>query len=93
MPYGLRERLIVCGQQDAPGRELDNEVEPIILLNGRCEPDDLIRGGFNWSSQHLDRGGVYGQASGVDEGVDGQGADEVAGGAVAASRCRAVVLA
>jgi uncharacterized protein YheU (UPF0270 family) len=35
--------------------------------------------GLNWSSQHLDRGGVYGQASGMDEGVDGQGADEVAG--------------
>ena len=43
------------------------------------------QGGFNWSSQHLDRGGVDGQASGVDAGVDGQGADEVAGQAVAAA--------
>jgi transposase InsO family protein len=34
------------------------------------------QGGFNWSSQHLDRGGVDGQASGMDEGVDGQIADE-----------------
>jgi hypothetical protein len=42
MPYGLTKRLIVGSQQDAPGRELDNEVEPIVLLNGRCEPDDLI---------------------------------------------------
>ena len=31
--------------------------------------------GLNWSSQHLDRGGVYGQASRVDDGVDGQGGD------------------
>ena len=46
MPYGLRKRLIVCGQQDAPGRELHNEVEPIVLLNGRCQPDDLIRDSF-----------------------------------------------
>jgi hypothetical protein len=42
-------------------------------------------GGFNWSSQHLDRGGVHGQTSGVDAGVDGQGADEVARQAVAAA--------
>ncbi|MFB6717525.1 helix-turn-helix domain-containing protein [Streptomyces sp. NPDC056237] len=28
--------------------------------------------GFNWSSQHLDRGGVDGQASGPDEGADRQ---------------------
>jgi len=29
------------------------------------------RGGINWSSQHLDRGGVDGKASRVDEGPDG----------------------
>ena len=46
MSYGLRKRLIVCSQQDAPGRELDNEVKPIALSNGRCEPDDLIRYSF-----------------------------------------------
>jgi putative transposase len=51
------------------------------------------QGGFNWSSQHLDGGGVDGQACGMDAGVDGQGADEVAGQAVAASRRGAVVLA
>jgi putative transposase len=51
------------------------------------------QGGLNWSSQHLDRGGVYGQAGRVDDGVDGQGPDEVAGEAVAASRRGAVVLA
>ena len=51
------------------------------------------QGGLNWSSQHLDCGGVYGQASGMDEGVDGQGADEVAGASDASSGSRAVVLA
>ncbi|MGH2944474.1 MAG: DDE-type integrase/transposase/recombinase, partial [Solirubrobacteraceae bacterium] len=43
------------------------------------------QGGFNWWSQRLDRGGCGGQASGVDEGVDGSVADEVAGRAVAAA--------
>jgi hypothetical protein len=33
--------------------------------------DNGSQGGFNWWSQHLDGGGVDGQASGVDEGVDG----------------------
>jgi putative transposase len=47
--------------------------------------DKGSQGGFNWSSQHLDRGGVHGQTSGVDAGVDGQGADEVARQAVAAA--------
>jgi putative transposase len=51
------------------------------------------QGGFNWSSQHLDRGGVDGQASGLDERVDGQGGDEVAGRAVASPRSGASVLA
>jgi hypothetical protein len=55
-----------------------------------ASPGELIhhsdagsQGGFNWSSQHLDRGGVHGQTSGLDAGVDGQGADAVAGEAVA----------
>jgi transposase len=39
----------------------------------------LDQGGFDWSSQHLDRGGVDGQASGVDDGTDGAVADEVGG--------------
>jgi hypothetical protein len=47
--------------------------------------DHRVPGGFNWSSQHLDRGGVHGQTSWVDAGVDGQSADEVAGHAVAAA--------
>ena len=55
--------------------------------------DQGFQGGFNWSSQHLDCGGGYGKASGVDDVVDGAVADEVAGCAVASARGRAVVLA
>jgi hypothetical protein len=55
--------------------------------------DHGSQGGFNWSSQHLDRGGADGQAGGLDDGADRQGADEVAGQAVASPRCGAVVLA
>jgi transposase InsO family protein len=51
------------------------------------------QGGFNWSSQRLDRGGVRGQASGVDAGVDGAVGDEVAGAAVVGSGGPARVLA
>ncbi len=55
--------------------------------------DQGSQGEFHRSSQRLSEEGCDGQASGVDEGVDGQGADEVAGKAVAASGCGAVVLA
>ena len=55
--------------------------------------DRGAQGEFKWSSQHLDRGGVDGQASWVDEGVDGEVADEVAGGACSSARGRARVLA
>jgi len=51
------------------------------------------QGGFKGSLQHLDRGGVDGQASGVDGGVDGSLADEVAGGAVVVQGGAAGVLA
>jgi hypothetical protein len=51
------------------------------------------QGGFNWSSQHLDPGGVGGQASRVDGGAYRAVADEVAGGAVASTGGRARVLA
>jgi putative transposase len=65
---------------------------------GHVRPDAIFhsdrgsQGGFNWSSQRLDGGGVDGQASGVDDGVDGPVADEVAGGAVASAGGRARVL-
>ena len=51
----------------------------------RCHSDAGSQGEFNWSSQHLDVGGVDGQASRVDEGVDGAVADEVARRAVVAA--------
>jgi transposase InsO family protein len=51
----------------------------------RCLPAGIVfhtdhgtQGGFNQSSQHLDSGGVDGQAGGVDDGVDWAFADEVA---------------
>lgn len=55
--------------------------------------DRGVQGGFNWWSQRLTLEGCDGQACGLDEGVDGKGADEVAGGAVASSGRGAVVLA
>jgi hypothetical protein len=55
--------------------------------------DRGAQGGFNRSSQHPECGGVDGSAGGVDEGVDGKVADEVAGEAVASAGCRAPVLA
>ena len=42
--------------------------------------DRGCQGGFNWLSQHLDRGGVVvGKATWVERGVDGSVTDEVAG--------------
>jgi putative transposase len=58
-----------------------------------CHADQGPQGGFNWWSQHLDRGGVDGQASRLDERVDGSVADEVAGSAVASAGGGAGVLA
>jgi hypothetical protein len=55
--------------------------------------DRGCQGGFNRSSQHLDSGGVDGQASGLDDGADGAFADEVAGCAGAPAGDRARVLA
>jgi putative transposase len=60
---------------------------------GIIHSDQGTQAGLNWSSQHVNRGGVDGQASWVDEGVDGQGTDEVAGASEASSGSRAVVLA
>ncbi|HEU4422785.1 MAG TPA: DDE-type integrase/transposase/recombinase [Pilimelia sp.] len=55
--------------------------------------DQGAQGEFIRSSQHLEFGGVDGPAGAVDEGVDGQVGDEVAGGAVASAGRRALVLA
>jgi putative transposase len=55
--------------------------------------DRGTQGGFKWSSQHPSTEVCDGQASWVDDRVDGQGTDEIAGQAVVAARCRAAVLA
>jgi putative transposase len=44
--------------------------------------DRGVQGGFKWSSQRSMTEGCDGQAGWVDDGVDGQGAVEVAGGAI-----------
>ena len=70
------------------------EQEGIADLAGLVHHHDAgSQGGFNWSLQHLDDGGVDGQASWVDEGVDGKGSNEVAGEAIASTRRGAPVLA
>jgi putative transposase len=55
--------------------------------------DQGSQGEFNWSSQHLDHGGVNGQASGLDDGVNGAVTDEVARCTFASQRDRARILA
>ncbi|ONI71206.1 hypothetical protein ALI144C_52835 [Actinosynnema sp. ALI-1.44] len=64
-------------------------IEPGLVFHS----DAGSQGEFNRSSQHLDNGGVDRQASGVDDGVDGQVGDEVAGGSVASTGSGAVVFA
>jgi putative transposase len=55
--------------------------------------DRGTQGGFKRSSQHLERGGTRGQTGRVDEGVDGEVGDEVAGSPVLAPGRGAGVLA
>jgi len=57
----------------------------LLARSDTAKDAEILTGEFNWSSQHLDRGGVGGQASGVDEGVDRPVPDEVAWGAVTSS--------
>jgi putative transposase len=67
--------------------------------NGHLEPDAIFhsdrgcQGGFKWSSQRLDLGGVDGQAGWVDDRAYGAVGDEVAWGSVASAGGRAPVLA
>ena len=58
----------------------------MAIRNRRPEPGGIVhadhgtQGGFNWSSQHLNRGGVaIGKATWVEHRVDGAVTDEVAG--------------
>ena len=95
----LATRMVVGWQlADHMRTSLVVDALQMAIDTGLVAPDAIFhsdrgcQGGFNLSSQHLDRGGVDGQASGVDDGVDGPVADEVAGGAVASAGGRARVL-
>ena len=69
------------------------EGHPVVRGELIGHADAGSQGGFKRSSQHLDRGGVDGQASRVDDGAHGAVGDEVAGCAVASSGGGAGVLA
>ena len=43
-----------------------------------CHSDAGCQGGFNWSSQHLEHGGVDGTTTGLGCSGDGEAADAVA---------------
>ena len=50
------------------------------------------QGRFNWSSQHLQPGGVYGATRRMDEAIDRERRDALSGGSFASARGRAPVL-
>ncbi len=93
----------IVGWQLAPHMRTDLVLDALRMALGGRRGDPRItlihhsdagsQGGFNRSSQHLECGGGDGTAGGVDEGVDGQIAVEVAGGSGASAGGRARVLA
>ena len=92
-----RARWIAASPEASPAatrRTVASGKGPVETTSLRVGPS---RGGFNWSSQHPDLGGVDGQASGLDEGADGAVADEVAGAAVCQPMtmrvCRSMMVA
>ena len=95
--YSPADRWLVDGRAHA--RRARRRRSEMAVHRRRPDPglihhsDQGGQGGLNWSSQHVDRGGADGKASWVDDGVDGQGTDEVAGEAIASPRRGAVVLA
>ena len=54
--------------------------------------DQGSQGRFNWSSQHLQPGGVYGATRRMDEAIDRERRDALSGGSFASARGRAPVL-
>jgi putative transposase len=54
--------------------------------------DQGSQGGFNWSSQHLQPGGVYGATRRMDEAIYEERRDALSGGSFASARGRAPVL-
>jgi transposase InsO family protein len=96
----LATRMVVGWQLAAHLRtSLVLDALHMAITGGHVQPDAIFhsdrgcQGGFRRSSQHLDHGGVDGQASWMDEGIDRSGADEIAGEAFAAPGRGAVVLA
>jgi len=87
MATHMRADLVIDALEAAVGAR-DGDVSGVIFHSDRGS-----QGGFNRSSQHLVFGGVDGSASRVDAGVDGQVADEVAGGAGASTGGGTPVLA
>ncbi len=83
--YALGDRM----KASLAVRALRNAIALRQPVGTLVHSDRGSQGGFNWSSQHLDPGGVDGQARWVDDGVDWQVADEVAGGACASAGGRA----
>jgi putative transposase len=92
-------RVVGWALADHMRTELVEDALPVAFAQRRpasgtiFHSDRGCQGGFNRSSQHLDSGGADGQASWVDDGVDGAFADEVAGCAGAPAGGRARVLA
>ncbi len=89
--YAMADHMrteLVIDALDMAANERRGATDGIIFHGDRGS-----QGGFNWSSQHLDREVSDGQASGVDDGVDGAVSYEVAGSAVASSGGGASVLA
>jgi len=78
--------VVVCVSLPAHGR--DDPGLPAAVP----ERDGGVLGRFNRSLQHLEMEVFDGQASWMDEGVDGSVADEVAGGAVGSEGDREGVL-
>ena len=86
MATHMRASLVV----DALNMALARRRPPPGLIH---HSDHESQGEFKRSSQRLIEEGCDGEASWLDDGADGQGTDEVAGEAVAASGCGAAVLA
>lgn len=78
---------------NALGMAIDTRLAKGVDPGTIIHSDQGVQGGFNWSSQHLEFGGGDGQASWVDDGADGEGADALAGCPVSSAGGRAGVLA
>ncbi|WP_285627947.1 IS3 family transposase, partial [Kineosporia sp. NBRC 101677] len=76
--YAIADHMRTSLVTDALDMALERRRPPRGVI---FHADRGTQGGFNGSSQHLDRGGADGQACRVDVGFDGKVADEVAGGA------------